>query len=49
MAHISWDVRKAAQRAVRWAANVRRGKNDRRQTNIKAEFIEGGTIGPAKR
>jgi len=31
---------------VTWAANVSRGKEDRRQTMTKAEFVEGGTIGP---
>lgn len=49
MAHISWDVGKAARRVVRWARNVNRGKPDKRQTNIRAEFIEGGTVGPVKR
>jgi DNA-binding LacI/PurR family transcriptional regulator len=48
VSHITWDFRKAASRVVRWAANVDRGKEDRRQTHIKAEFVEGGTIGPAK-
>jgi hypothetical protein len=31
---------------VRWANNVSRGKDGRRQTLTKAEFFEGGTIGP---
>jgi len=30
---------------VRWTNNVSQGKEDTRQTLIKAEFIEGGTIG----
>jgi hypothetical protein len=34
---------------VRWAGNVARGKDDRQQTEFKAEFVEGGTIGPAPR
>ena len=34
------------RRIVRWADNVARGKDDRRQTLTKAEFVEGGTIGP---
>jgi hypothetical protein len=33
-------------RIVRWANNIRHGKEDTRQTTIKAEFIEGGTVGP---
>ena len=48
ISHITWDIHKAASRVVRWAANVNLGKEDRRQTHIKAEFVEGGTIGPAK-
>ena len=47
MAHITWEVDAVARCVVRWASNVHRSKQDRRQTNIKAEFIEGGTIGPA--
>jgi DNA-binding LacI/PurR family transcriptional regulator len=47
IAHINWDGSPVAKRAVRWAANVARGKDDCRQTSIRAVFIEGGTIGPA--
>jgi hypothetical protein len=36
-----------ANRIVRWVRNISQGKEDTRQTTIKAEFIEGGTIGPA--
>jgi DNA-binding LacI/PurR family transcriptional regulator len=46
IAHIHWDIRKVVRRVVSWANNVARGKEDRRQSQIKAEFIEGGTIGP---
>lgn len=46
VAHIHWDYSPVVRRVVRWANNVARGKNDRRQTLTKAEFIEGGTIGP---
>ena len=35
-----------AQRIVRWVNNISQGKKDTRKTLIKAEFIEGGTIGP---
>jgi DNA-binding LacI/PurR family transcriptional regulator/DNA-binding transcriptional regulator YhcF (GntR family) len=45
--HVYWDYRKLLNRIVRWADKVEQGKDDRRQTHIKAEFIEGGTIGPA--
>jgi DNA-binding LacI/PurR family transcriptional regulator len=48
VSHIDWDTRPVVRRVVRWAANIARGKDDRRQNNTKAVFIEGGTIGPAK-
>lgn len=47
IAHIAWDTEPVVRRAVRWTANVARGKRDIRQTLTKAEFSEGGTIGPA--
>ena len=47
IAHIRWDYRTVIHRIVRWANNVARGKDDRRQTFINAEFVAGGTIGPA--
>jgi DNA-binding LacI/PurR family transcriptional regulator len=47
--HIGWDSRPVVRRIVRWAANVSRGIEDRRQSHTAAEFFEGGTIGPAKR
>ncbi len=43
VAHIRWDSR----RVVRRADNLSRGKKDLRQTLTPAEFVEGGTIGPA--
>ena len=46
IAHFNWDYRPVVRRVVRWANNVARGKEDRRQTLTKIEFIEGGTIGP---
>ena len=48
VAHIRWDHRPVVRRVVRWADNVSHGKEDRRQSLTKAEFVEGGTIGPAK-
>lgn len=47
VAHIRWDHRPVVRRAVRWATNVARGNDDRRQTLTKAEYVEGGTVGPA--
>ena len=47
VAHIRWDYRPVIRRIVRWANNVARGKDDRRQTLTKAEFVDGGTVGRA--
>ena len=45
--HIRWDPRPMVRRIVNWAAKVSRGIDDRRQSETPAEFVEGGTIGPA--
>lgn len=47
VAHIDWDPQPIIRRIVRWVGNIENGETDKRQTSIKAEFIEGGTIGPA--
>lgn len=49
VAHIRWDSRPIVRRIVRWANNVARGRDDRRKTFSKAEFVEGGTMGPRTR
>jgi DNA-binding LacI/PurR family transcriptional regulator len=46
-AHIHWDENSMTRRVERWADNVARGKDDRRKTFTKAEFVEGGSIRPA--
>lgn len=46
IAHIDWQPRPLVARIVRWTDNVARGKTDRSMTSIKADFVEGGTIGP---
>lgn len=46
VAHIRWDYRPVVRRVVRWTNNVALGKDDRRQSFTKAEFVEGGTVGP---
>ena len=46
ISHVSWNNDLMVNRIVRWANNIRHGKEDTRQTTIKAEFIEGGTVGP---
>lgn len=48
ISHIHWDSGQLVRRIVKWASNVARGKRDRRQTVTVAEFVHGGTIGPAK-
>jgi DNA-binding LacI/PurR family transcriptional regulator len=40
------DIQRRIPRVVRWVENVANGREDRRETLIHAEFIEGGTIGP---
>jgi hypothetical protein len=47
IAHIRWDSRPVVRRILRWAANMSHGREDRRQTLTKAEFVEGGSVGPA--
>ena len=49
IAHIRWNYRPIVRRVVQWANSIARDKEDRRQTLTKAEFVEGGTIGPAPR
>ncbi|MFT5407549.1 MAG: DNA-binding LacI/PurR family transcriptional regulator [Verrucomicrobiales bacterium] len=45
ISHICWDSQPVVRRVVNWAKNVKRGKVDVRQSQTKAEFVEGGTIG----
>lgn len=42
-------VRKIVNRILSWVNNIARCKSDRRQSFIKASFIEGETIGPVPR
>ena len=46
---LDWDVNAMFRRALQWASNVAKGQKDCQKTLLKAEFIEGGTIGPAKK
>jgi DNA-binding LacI/PurR family transcriptional regulator len=46
IAHITWDSRPVVRRITQWAANISRGRSDRRQSLTKATFVTGGTIGP---
>lgn len=45
---IHTDTRRWVSRVVQWADNVANGREDRRETLVRAEFVEGGTIGPAR-
>jgi DNA-binding transcriptional ArsR family regulator len=45
VAHIHWSHDSIVRRVVRWAENVARGKDDRRQTFSNAVYFDGGTVG----
>lgn len=47
--HIMWESNRVIRQVVRWAANVSQGKADLRQMVTPAKFVEGGTIGRAKK
>ena len=47
VACMRWDLRPVIRRIVSWAANVSRGKADFTQTLTPAEFMPGGSVGPA--
>ncbi len=46
---ITTETRKWIPRVVRWVDNVASGREDRRETLVRAEFVEGGTMGPVVR
>jgi DNA-binding LacI/PurR family transcriptional regulator len=46
ISHISWATQPLIRQVMRWVDNISSGKEDRRQSMIKATFIEAGTIGP---
>jgi hypothetical protein len=47
VAHIRWDSRPLVGHIMSWADNVARGRKDLRQNCTQAEFVDGGTVGPA--
>ena len=47
ISHIRWDFRPIVRRVVQWVNNLAVGKEDRIKSSTLAEFVEGGTIGPA--
>jgi len=46
VAHVRWDHGAVVRRIVRWADKLARRRDDRLVSVTKAEFVEGGTIGP---
>lgn len=48
ISHIRWESRPMIRHILKWVRNVSRGKADQRQTETRAEFVPGGTIGPVK-
>ena len=42
-----WDNEHIVRRVVRWVNSVRTGKADRKSIKFTAEFVPGGSIGPA--
>lgn len=49
VAHITWNSHLVARHALRWTNHLARGKNDKHLTFIKAKFVDGETMGPAKK
>ncbi len=47
IAHIKWDTTKISTHILRWIRAVEKGKGNRKTIYIPAEFIPGGSIGPA--
>lgn len=47
VAHIDWSFEPLTRRVVRWLDNVAAGRDDRRKSLIKAQFVDGETVGKA--
>jgi DNA-binding LacI/PurR family transcriptional regulator len=45
-AHMRWEKKHIVRQVVRWVDAVRKGKATRKNINISAEFVPGGSIGP---
>ena len=48
ISHIHWDSEPMLRRMLQWVDHVAQGREDRKITENKAVFMEGGTIGSAK-
>lgn len=47
ISHIKWDRKLVFNSILQWSNSIARGRDYRKQHKILAEFVEGGTIGPA--
>lgn len=47
IAHMRWDITPVVRRVARWVSAVARGRGDRERITYPAEFVPGGSIGPA--
>ena len=48
VAHISFDQRPVVRRVARWVAGVSRRNPEKKQKQVSAKFVPGGTIGSAR-
>lgn len=49
ISHIRWDQRPVVDHIVHWVGQLALGKNERKAAFTSAKFVEGGTIGPARK
>ena len=46
VAHLAWESGPVVRRILKWAENISRNKEDKRQVCVTASFVDGGTLGP---
>lgn len=49
VAHIRWDQHAVIRRVTQWANHVARGQQDKKETHTRAQFINGESLGAAKK
>lgn len=49
IAQVYWNTSLASRRVLAWARNIAQGKKDHKETHIQAKFIDGETVGPARK
>lgn len=49
MSHFQWEIDPHVRRITQWVRDLARGRADTETKAIQANFVPGGTIGPAKR